>query len=330
MENHETFNTPDTPLQGLKRHSQHSNAVIGVLLCTYNGEQYLPQQIDSIISQSYKNWKIYVSDDGSTDNTLKILEEYKNTIGEDRFFVFEGPRSGFAKNFLSLINRKEIKADLFAFSDQDDIWLNDKLERSANSLSNIPESVPALYCSRTLLFGNTRSESEMSPLFKAPPSFKNALVQSLAGGNTMLINRKGRELIGRIDSNLKIVSHDWITYLVISGCGGHIIYDPEPTVLYRQHENNLIGGNMSLRDRISRLHKVLSGSFIEWNDSNLLIIKTFKSTLTLQNKETLDSFERARHSPLLKRIALIMKSGVYRQTVAGNISLAIATALNKI
>jgi glycosyltransferase involved in cell wall biosynthesis len=309
---------------------QHSSAVIGVLLCTYNGEQYLSQQIDSIIDQTHKHWKIYVSDDGSTDRTLLILEDYKKKIGEEKLHIFKGPENGFAKNFLSLINRKEIDTDYFAFSDQDDIWLKHKLERSLNLLSSIPADTPGLYCSRTKLFGNSRTTSEMSPLFQASPSFRNALVQSLAGGNTMLINRQSRKLLQSIDSDLKIISHDWITYLIVSGSGGHVIYDAEPSVLYRQHENNLIGGNMSIRDRINRLQQVMSGSFIEWNDCNLLIINSLKSILTHQNKTTLESFEQARRSPLLKRIALIVKSGVYRQTLAGNISLAIATILKKL
>jgi glycosyltransferase involved in cell wall biosynthesis len=325
LENQSFLTAPDR-----KPPPQRSKAVIGVLLCTYNGEQYLSQQIDSIIDQSHENWKIYVSDDGSTDNTLQILESYKKQLGEERLQVFQGPQDGFAKNFLSLINREEIYSDYFAFSDQDDIWLKDKLERSLHLLSNTPGNAPNLYCSRTLLFGSTQTKSEMSPLFQALPSFKNALVQSLAGGNTMLINQQSRELLKRIDSNQKIISHDWITYLVVSGCGGHVVYDPEPTVLYRQHENNLIGGNMSLRERVSRLRKVLSGSFIEWNDHNLVIINSFKTLLTEQNKATLEIFEQARNSHLFGRIALIVKSGVYRQTVAGNISLALATILNKL
>lgn len=325
MENQKLLNPNDQ-----KPLPQHSSVVIGVLLCTYNGEQYLSQQIDSIIDQSHKNWKIYVSDDGSSDCTLQILENYKKLIGEERLHIFQGPKNGFAKNFFSLINREEIDADYFAFSDQDDIWLNHKLERSLKLLSSTTDDTPGLYCSRTKLFGNTRASREMSPLFQAPPSFRNALVQSLAGGNTMLINRQSRELLKRIDSDLKIISHDWITYLIVSGSGGHVIYDPEPTVLYRQHENNLIGGNMSLRDRINRLQQVLGGSFIEWNERNLVIINSLKSILTDQNKITLESFEQARRSPMLKRIALIVKSGVYRQTLAGNISLAIATILKKL
>ncbi|WP_256671805.1 glycosyltransferase family 2 protein [Pseudomonas sp. 18058] len=330
MKNQKPFNAPDAPLPVGKRHQHRSSPVVGVLLCTYNGEQYISQQIDSIVDQSHQNWKIYISDDGSTDSTLQILEGYQQKIGQERLQVFQGPKAGFAKNFLSMINRDEIEADYFAFSDQDDIWLKDKLERSLNFFSDASADGPTLYCSRTILFGKNNSKKETSPLFKAPPSFKNALVQSLAGGNTMLINGIGRELLKGVSSKFEIVSHDWITYLIISGCGGQVIYDPEPTVLYRQHENNLIGGNMSLQDRINRLRKVLGGSFIEWNDNNLLIINSLKVTLTDQNKTTLECFELARKSSFLKRIALIIKSGVYRQTVAGNISLAIATVLNKL
>src|SRR3546814_18102516 len=111
--------------------------------------------------------------------------------------------------------------------------------------------------------------------------------------------------------------------LIVSGCGGTVIYDPEPTLLYRQHEANLIGGNMGFGDRLTRLQNALKGSFIEWNDYNLLIINSLKNQLTEKNRLTLKQFEEARHRNLLKRVFLIKSSGVYSKTVAGNISLLI-------
>lgn len=307
-----------------------SDEAVAVLLCTYNGEKYLSEQLDSIANQTYKNWTIYVSDDGSNDKTLQILERYRVKIGNHRLHIFEGPKEGFAKNFLSLIKRKEIEAAYFAFSDQDDIWLKNKLERSIMQIKSFPSNTPTLYCSRTLLFSDYKKTSIKSPLFKLPPSFENSLVQSLAGGNTMMINNRSRELLKKIDDNYKIISHDWIAYLIVSGCGGIVIYDPEPTLLYRQHEANLIGGNMKFKDRLIRLQNVFKGSFTEWNHYNLLIINSLKNQLTEKNRLTLKHFEEARHSNLLKRVSLIKSSGVYRQTVAGNISLLIATILKKI
>ncbi|MEA1031771.1 glycosyltransferase family 2 protein [Pseudomonas sp. N-137] len=320
------------PLQSfaVSPNQQCIGEAVAILLCTYNGEKYLSEQLDSIANQTYKNWTIYVSDDGSNDNTLQILERYRAEIGKHRLHIFEGPKEGFAKNFLSLIKRKEIEAAYFAFSDQDDIWLKDKLERSVVQIKIFPSNTPILYCSRTLIFSDSRKISTKSPLFKFPPSFENSLVQSLAGGNTMMINNRSRELLKKIDDKHKIISHDWIAYLIVSGCGGTVIYDPEPTLLYRQHEANLIGGNMGFGDRLTRLQNALKGSFIEWNDYNLLIINSLKNQLTEKNRLTLKQFEEARHSNLLKRVFLIKSSGVYRQTVAGNISLLIATILKKI
>lgn len=76
---------------------------VAILLSTYNGERFLVEQLDSLLAQTHRDWIIYASDDGSIDSTLAILREYQQRVGEERFFIFNGPRQGFAKNFMSLV-----------------------------------------------------------------------------------------------------------------------------------------------------------------------------------------------------------------------------------
>lgn len=303
---------------------------VAILICTFNGDRFLEEQLGSIITQTHKNWVIYASDDGSNDTTLQILQRYRVKLGADRLFILEGPRQGFGKNFLSLINNPKIVADYFSFSDQDDIWHKDKLEKAILTLTSLNNDKPSLYCSRTRLIDASGKVIGYSPLFSKTPSFENALVQSIAGANTMLMNNTSRKLLWLLDDQTPIVAHDWLAYLLICGCGGTVIYDAQPTLDYRQHENNVIGANANFIARASRIRKMFSGRFQEWTSSNLAALASIEKHLTAENKNRLQNFKLARSSGLLNRIRLMKRTGIYRQTLNGNISLKFAIIFNKI
>jgi hypothetical protein len=103
-----------------------------------------------------------------------------------------------------------------------------------------------------------------------------------------------------------------------------------PTLCYRQHEGNLIGANADFKNQILRIRKMISGRFSEWSTLNLIALNSIKEHLTDENQQRLKNFEQARKSSLIPRLRLMSKSGAYRQTLKGNISLLIATVLNKI
>lgn len=303
---------------------------VAILLCTFNGASFLKQQINSFVEQTHKNWTLYVSDDGSTDGTLELLEQYRRDIGEDRIKIIAGPQQGFAKNFLSLAQFAQDSADYYAFSDQDDIWHPEKLDRGINQLLPLGSPTPSIYCSRTRLIDSEGKVIGFSPLFQRPPSFENALVQSIAGANTMLINGPALALLNSTPSQLNIVAHDWLAYLLITSCGGTIRYDLVPTLDYRQHAANIIGANAGILTRITRLTKMLKGRSRNWSESNLAILEHFRPHMPEQNVRTLNRFIHARRGNLLQRMLLLWRPGIYRQTTPGNCSLVIALALNKI
>ena len=303
---------------------------VAILLSTYNGERFLVEQLDSLLAQTHRDWIIYASDDGSIDSTLAILREYQEKVGAERFFILNGPRQGFAKNFMSLVKNPLIVADYVAFCDQDDVWLPNKLERGLGFIAGASAELPMLYCARTHLIDEAGDSIGFSPLFSKAPSFANALVQSLAGANTMLLNRPALELLRRTDDRAIIVSHDWWTYILVTGCAGRVIYDAEPSVLYRQHGGNLIGSNSGLLDRLVRLKKMFKGTFKHWNDSNLDALGSFRSVLAEKCQITLRHFACARNAGLLRRVYLLKKAGVYRQTTFGNIGLFVASIINRV
>lgn len=305
-------------------------ADVAILMCTYNGESFLREQLDSIGRQSFRNWTLYVSDDSSADSTRDILNEYQHCWGRSRLRIFDGPCQGFAKNFISLLKRPEVQARYFAFSDQDDVWYDDKIERGVGRLLSLPEQKPALYCSRTRLIDEKGKPIGHSPLFSRPPSFQNALVQSLAGANTMLINQAAREVLLKVPESATVVAHDWLAYLLVSACCGSAFYDPGATLDYRQHGRNIIGANASYKDRFLRIRKMLSGRFVEWNDANLEILKACSQLMSQEARATLEHFEAGRNLGLRRRLHEFYKAGIYRQTLAANLSLIAAACFGKI
>jgi hypothetical protein len=170
----------------------------------------------------------------------------------------------------------------------------------------------------------------MSTLFTKSPSFPNALVQSIGGGNTMMINQSALKILRPLSFTATVFSHDWWTYLVLSALGGNVIYSSKPLVFYRQHSQNLVGMNTSLAQKWRRIQMLWSGDFRRWNDLNIFDLQTLVSKMSGPTKLSFDCFVKGRQQRLLGRLYFLKKSGVYRQTLLGNLGLLFAVVFNKI
>jgi len=303
---------------------------VAILMCTMQGGLFLREQIDSIESQTHPAWSIWASDDGSQDDTLAILESCRVRLGAERLTVLKGPANGFVANFLSLTCNPRIVSDYYAYADQDDIWLSDKLSRALKVLQSVQPGVPSLYCSRTLNVDESNQDIGLSPLFTRPPSFANALIQNIAGGNTIVINAAARQLLCNAGAQAIVVSHDWWAYLLVTGCGGQVHYDPEPTVRYRQHGRNLVGTGNSKASLLLRFRMLFCERFKKWNDINEAALIGMRQHLTPENAERLSEFSRVRHGTLRARLTSMRRSGIFRQTFFENLGLALAIFLKKI
>jgi glycosyltransferase involved in cell wall biosynthesis len=302
---------------------------VAVLLCTYNGDKFIKDQLVSIDKQTHDNISIWVSDDGSSDDTIDIIRDFKKLCGKD-ITILRGPRKGYAANFLSLLCNPDINADYFSFADQDDLWDEQKLSLAVKKISGTSPSTPSLYCSRTAIIDESGTQQGLSPLFSNKPSFQNALVQSIGGGNTMLLNNAARALIASIGNNVPIVSHDWWAYLVVAGAGGQVFYDPSPLVKYRQHNSNIVASNNGFRARLKRAAYLFSGTFHNWVSTNLSALAVRDDFLSNDNRDVFRDFSMARNKWLIPRLYYMKKSGIYRQAKIDNIALLIAAILNKI
>ncbi len=301
-----------------------------ILLCTFNGERFLAEQLDSLERQTFRAWKVIAADDGSSDGTRCILQAFKKSHEPGKVEIIDGPRRGAAANFLFLACREGLASDYYAFCDQDDIWEADKLTRAIGILEQVSPGVAAVYGSRTRLIGETGQEIGFSPLFARTPTFRSALVQSIAGGNTMVFNQKAREMLVFAGADVTVPSHDWWLYQLASACGGIVHYDPYPSVRYRQHGQNVIGSNMGLAARLRRLRMLGQGRFRQWSDLNVAALARVRPSMTAENRKIFDLFCNARQQPMPKRAAMFAQAGVYRQTLYGNLGLAAAVVLRMV
>ena len=304
---------------------------VAVLMGTYNGAEFLPKQLDSIAAQTYGNWRLWVSDDGSTDATIDILRRYQQTWGSDKLRLLTGPSRGFQANFLSLAAQTDISADYYAWSDQDDVWLPHKLTRAVEQLLSLGPELPTLYCGRTIWIDHEGREIGLSPLMShRPPSFANALVQCLAGGNTMVFNQAARKLVAA-RPGLPVVTHDWWAYQIVTGGGGRVIYDPEPMVRYRQHQANLVGKNRGWSARQSRFRKLFAGVLKEYTKLNLEALKQEALKLTAESRARLQSLAELHGQPNpIKRLRLFLAGGFHRQHRAEQLALGLAAFLGQL
>jgi len=206
-----------------------------VLMSTYNGERFIEEQVVSILSQLPSEGLLMIRDDGSTDKTV---EKIKN-IHDSRIQIEEGKNIGFAKSFLSLLNKTSQDVQMVMFSDQDDVWLDGKIQRAWECLSK-SEGQATLYCSRQIIVDQKLKILDLSEKIVHQPSFSNAIAENIVTGCTASINKQAIQLMQRSGVPKNVYFHDWWLYLVISA-HGTVIVDDAALILYRQHEHNFMG-----------------------------------------------------------------------------------------
>ena len=310
-----------------------NSPLVAILMGTHNGARFLPEQLDSLATQTHQNWVLIASDDGSTDDTLRVLKAYQAKWPAGKLTIREGLKRGFCANFQSMACDPGIKADYYAFCDQDDVWLPNKLEVAVGNIAahqaHKEVTLPFLYCGRTSYVSEKLEPIGISPLFVFPAKFRNALVQSIAGGNTMVFNQETKlalEKVGMVD----VPSHDWWLYLLVSGIGGEVYYDKEPQILYRQHNDSIVGENRSFSSKCFRAYTLLRGRFRNWNTKNIEALCVVNGMLTEDNQEILRLFKLLRSAKLIDRFRLMEVCGLYRQTWRGTMTLFLAALLKKI
>lgn len=309
---------------------------ISILLATYQGARHIGAQLDSLAAQDYRDWRLIVSDDGSTDETLHILQGFAARHSGRDIRILRGPRQGPTRNFLSMIGAVK-PGEALAWCDQDDVWLPDRLSRGAAALAAAKGRAGAgrgiLHVTRTIICDEDLHHLRPAPLYRRPASFANALVQACTPGNTMLVDPAGVALLkaaqpGAMEAG--VISHDWWSYQVISGAGGLVIRDPRQTVLYRQHRGNVMGRNDTPRAALARLGRLGAGDYGGWLRRNVAALQAAREVLSPGNAAMLAGFSAAIDAPGPVAAARLARLGVYRQTRAGTAALMLAAAAGRL
>ena len=231
---------------------------VDILLATYNGEKYIKEQLDSILQQTYKNMRIYISDDCSTDNTPNILKEYEQKY-ENISVTYQVQNIGSIRNFEYLMTK--IEDPYYMLSDQDDVWYKDKVEKSLKKLNE--ENADLVFTDLEVVDENLNSINKsfytmMGKMGKIEKSINKKEFEYLYNsvtGCTILSKSKFIDNVLPLPKNSKYVIHDsWIG--LITSLNGKIVFLNEPTIKYRQHGNNQIGTKKRKYESFDEMRKL--------------------------------------------------------------------------
>lgn len=299
---------------------------VTILLATRNGAHFLPQQLESYEKQTLVDWQVLASDDGSDDATPTILERFRQAH-PDRVRLIRGPQTGAADNFLSLI-RQVREADHMAFSDQDDLWLPSKIARAVKMLSDLPAGRPALYASRVTICDASLRPIGLSPALTHPPGFRNALVQNILYGHSIVVNRAAIALLQlAAEREPQVAMHDWWAYQVVTGAGGWIVFDNESHVLYRQHGGNHVGAG---QDLIGRLMRLRARRQAQWMTATLAALTQAADLLAPEHRALLDRIALARATGRMGFAKACLREGLYRQGPGGRLTPVLAALVGRL
>lgn len=229
----------------------------------------------------------------------------------------KGPKEGPTKNFLKLIRnfKHQNQNDLYAFCDQDDVWLPEKIETAVHYHNKNPsEKLPKLYCSRTIITDEKLREIGPSKAIKRAPSFGNALIQNIASGNTMVFNTALLNILQRIKPEHS-VWHDWTAYIATMACAGEVFYDSQPRILYRQHAQNVIGTEKGLTRRIINAIRHSKNKYEQWwllNGKALSDIEPLMDAKISTSLQAYNLFRKGNNGTL--RLKYALKAKLHRQT----------------
>lgn len=277
-------------------------------MSTYNGEKYLSEQLDSIFSLAEVETLILIRDDSSTDCSIGIIESY-STKHPGRIILIKGDNIGWRKSFfsLALLAQKDYPDfKYFAFADQDDIWLPQKLKRGVDTLKQLPEG-PKLYCSNVIQYKNGVALGKLRNV-SIKPSFKGCLIRNYATGCTMVFNRRLLNLVCSEPPQIKI-AHDYWFYMVACLCGS-VVIDDESFIWYRLHDSNQVGFKGGFREIWKRRLKSISNLLNnhEKEETAKELLRIHGDSMTNEALKAVEKLAKYKSS-VRKRLSLLFDNG---------------------
>lgn len=298
---------------------------IQILLSTYNGEKYLREQLDSYFQQDcVEKIKILIRDDGSSDGTREILREYALREGLEIEF---GKHLGTNASYQWLLRNSGAECGFFALSDQDDVWLPNKLALALEALKQYPQKEPLLFASRSQITDEALHPTGRSIVPVRGLSYYNAMVQNVLPGHTQVFNAALRDDLAR-HGLLEAHVVDWWVYLVASA-KGKIVFSDECTVLHRQHGDNAVGYQRGwLAGLLRKLRYIRDGKGNSITRQLDAFFNAYGEELPEELKEETTRFLKGLGA-FGKRLSYLQRSRVYRQKGLENAAFRLLYLLGK-
>jgi glycosyltransferase involved in cell wall biosynthesis len=297
-----------------------------VLMSTYRGERFVGEQLRSILSQLPPQGQVMVRDDGSGDGTGDAVQ----AVGDSRVTLTRGANLGFGRSFLTLLAQVPPEADMVMFSDQDDVWLPDKVDRAWRHLCKF-DNRPALYGSAQLLVDAALNPLHPTPPWPRGPSLANALMENIITGCTAALNRPAVDLLRRAGVPDGVHFHDWWLYLVVSAFGT-VVYDDQPVLLYRQHGGNVIGhGAGWLGRRLGMLRFLCHNDWIGILQHQVgAFLKHYDDALPPRTADWIRRYFRVTNGCAIVRWRLLFTARRWRQSLAHDAALRVLLLAHKL
>lgn len=289
-----------------------------VLMSVFNGEEYISEQLDSILKQKINDVDILIRDDGSDDTSINIINNYikKNK----NISLYTGENIGSWKSFMDLIYSADNNYDYYAFSDQDDVWLPDKLGVAVEMLEQMSrdcgKDIPLMYGGNVCPVNKKLEKIDTGiNLTGYSPTFGNSMIQGITSGLTCVFNNAALKKVRTCHPEYMIM-HDWWLYMTVT-CYGRVVYDDDAYVLYRQHEKNVCGARVSRLERIKYRLKHFNERKCNVPMQVSEFLKCYED-IPDHNRRLAELLCDSRYS-FLKRIELVFNKEIKRQKVLDNI-----------
>lgn len=300
-----------------------------VLLCSYNGADWLAAQLDSIAAQEGCDWALWISDDGSTDASLAVIDAFRARHPERDIRRLSGPGQGGAQNFLWLLCHPELPLgpqSHVALSDQDDIWLPHKLAQGLAGLTSQPDADrPLIYGAQSWHIDSAGRRIGKSRRPRRPVRLHNAVVQNMVSGHSLMLNPAAVALVRQAGRPAGIAFHDWWLSFLVLACGGRAVIDMQEVLLYRQHDGNVIGAPGGMAAALRRLRLLFGRSYYRWLNANLAALQAAPVQPTPAARRILAALPPRQMPPL--RFWQAARLGLYRQGAMGTVLFYAAVLL---
>lgn len=310
--------------------SKSNRPEILVLMSVYNGQEFLDKQLESIEKQKNVNIDLLIRDDGSSDQSIEIINKWSTTLN---ITVSVGKNIGAKNSFLKLIEQCPDGYDYYAFADQDDYWMPDKLEVAVQKLNTLKDDKPGLYYSTAILV-DEKLERINNPFKKQyhTEKFNETIVFTGGAGCTMVWDRKMLHFLKKHYPDYCLMHDEWILH-VCSAIGGNIVYDPQPHMLYRQHTCNVVGGINKLKYNKVQLLVYRIKKFFDFNykPANVCneILNGYKGDMPYENQMLAEKIVKSKKS-FFTRMTILVSRKYRTKYWIYNLKFKVQLILNKL